>query len=838
MNAIPREMRAFLWRDARQLIPLVAMLVVVTTLILTLWLFTDDNFDGYVPSVWIPLILPTLLAAGCGAILVGNEKETRTLKWIASLPVQPARVFQSKLLVATVALIAMWLAALLLLVGMSVAGSDSIRDVASLTKTSIPWNVSFWVVHTIFILVAGMYAAWRIENAFGSLVAMIPIAGVPISLATISYKCYLIASGHYYDQESATALATLFTLPAIALMVWLGYRAAIRFFAADPPPRVASSANESQQGLFSWIDPWKPPASGIPSAKPFRISLATLLWQAFHQNRLAFIGLSACVLLGMICLALTATQRSYNLVGDSLNLFWVAGFFALSWLGVLSFCGDGSAKSLKFLADRGVSPSTVWLGRHLMPIAIVSAALLVYGLSQRSILAGGYLRAGPMFSMAVITAVMLVIYGVSQWTSMMIRVLGGSVFLAPLLSVVCIGWLIAQWTWIGSPVWVMVICIALPYAVTLMLMKRHMDDRRDLRFWLINFAAIAVGIVGLPIAQCAYQISQFPTISESRRAELQSMAMKFGTDSASPFAIMRVDWNENDYLSKTWDGKPTGQQIAKRLDAIQDRPQDWLEIPSRASQPLQFDTSVLEASIGSAEYYRLRMVDDPSEAAMEQFEAWCEFLIEYGQRMRLSSRLWDQDGADEVAIWLTHTFAKTEMQQFWDRPTTREAMQFISAADDRNEARRRAVLESWTEYHDNIESDSPSRSDFGGYYSLLDFQSTPDFQRPYLVDRRMDVIASVAIEMIDAAENGASTMPMRQLLHQVLFDNELAFDSGPYSDRSAISAMSPNFSGNPNQARVPAVKWYGPWEQDAITLYRSWQKAESTQRQSTVPEVK
>ena len=85
------ENEVLLGKEAKQLAPLVVVLVGCGVLLHLLGLLnkaTDKNFF----HATILTLIPVLFAVGVGPLLVSQEKEQRTLRWMASLPVRPRAI--------------------------------------------------------------------------------------------------------------------------------------------------------------------------------------------------------------------------------------------------------------------------------------------------------------------------------------------------------------------------------------------------------------------------------------------------------------------------------------------------------------------------------------------------------------------------------------------------------------------------------------------------------------------------------------------------------------------------------------------------------------------------
>jgi hypothetical protein len=101
--------KGLIWKETRQLLPLLLILVGVCVVLIVCWseFFSVRRIGNQVQ--YIPLILPALFAVGAAAVLVGQEKEQRTLGWLASLPIPPSRLIVVKFAAAIGGLTLMWL---------------------------------------------------------------------------------------------------------------------------------------------------------------------------------------------------------------------------------------------------------------------------------------------------------------------------------------------------------------------------------------------------------------------------------------------------------------------------------------------------------------------------------------------------------------------------------------------------------------------------------------------------------------------------------------------------------------------------------------------------------
>ncbi|TWT87808.1 ABC transporter permease [Neorhodopirellula pilleata] len=798
---ITPPIRVLLWKDLRQLLPLVAMLIVVTFLLWIAGLIFRSGVEGNV-TVWLPLAMPSLLAAGAGAILVGNEKETRTLRWVVSLPISFSTVFRSKLLAAAIGLVLMWIVAFVFLTVMGYTLSNN--------------HLAFWIVHTVFLLTAGLFTAWRIENAFGGLIALLPIASIPFLLANLAASVVYQQMGRYVSPEQVVQITTWMTFPAIIFTVWLGHRAAARFFDADPaPPSLPSSTD---------VDAWRPPRAAMPSQQPYRSSASSLVWQSIHHSPVTLAGLSAMLLIGVVAFALIVTREGGRFAGGLLGGLSLLAPLSLSWLGVFAFAGDGSTSRLRFMADRGVSPTRVWWTRHAVPTAMIAAALLAYYATQRLILVDGLERAGPVFSVACIGAIAACVYGISQWTGQLIRVLGGSAFLAPLLSGMTVLAAIASVGPMGNSPWLLLIGSILPFFATWSTMRWHMDDTRSLRFWLIHAGLVAL-MIGLPIANFAWDVAQFPAMSTQRRNDVLQAASTLSWPPRHPRSIPSRGVEQLDWSERSLDDKRSGQEMVDFLQTIDDVPSDYLILPVDPEVPLRADH--IDSMIGSTEYHRLKAVANTGNSSAESvnhFAIWSDFLVEMVGRFRLSYRINDQCGADALEIYLIQAYAKPEMRSLWETEFAQRAIRLVADQTSRNAARRRAVLASYryfvegqVELNDNGKPIA-KEPHLGGYDlgDVVDY--LPVYQIEWVIPRAGSEVTDALLRMIEAGESGQPTFAMRQRLHQCFFGKTAMFEAGPYADRLRVSAHPRDTANVHFVIQYPGSQWYAAWEQDAIKL--------------------
>ena len=97
------------WKEIRLITPLLLMLIAIAVVTLFLPALIDAGTQRYLNVAELALLLfPILFAAGAGAVLVGQEREQRTMDWLATLPVSPHQLIAGKFLVAFGGLVLTW----------------------------------------------------------------------------------------------------------------------------------------------------------------------------------------------------------------------------------------------------------------------------------------------------------------------------------------------------------------------------------------------------------------------------------------------------------------------------------------------------------------------------------------------------------------------------------------------------------------------------------------------------------------------------------------------------------------------------------------------------------
>ena len=187
-------LRRLWWKESRQLLPLVGLLVSVGAILqlLVVLLPLGNHFPWRQTAALLGM--PGLFAAGAGALLVGQEKESRTLNWLRSLPLPSSDLVRTKLLVALLGLSIVWTASLLL--GWTTGAWNTIRDGRG--------SELIWPLHSLFLMLVGLATAWRLRSSLIALLLVVPIACIPLLLAGLHQSTIDWKSSHWNITTSQT----------------------------------------------------------------------------------------------------------------------------------------------------------------------------------------------------------------------------------------------------------------------------------------------------------------------------------------------------------------------------------------------------------------------------------------------------------------------------------------------------------------------------------------------------------------------------------------------------------------------------------------------------------
>ncbi len=758
----------FWWKETRQLAPLIVVLIAVASLIVISVSLLASLVNGVKTEMFgeaALLLFPGLFATGAGPLLVGQERSQRTMDWLVLLPISAKRLLATKFLVALVGLAVMWLFSIALL-WLVAPASGPWRG------TGGEYSLPLWLLHSVFVLIVGFYVGWRFVNPFYGLVALIPMAFAPF-LAT-SLVAGLAARP--MNISVLNGINFWFTLLGIGIMVPLAYRAAIKALSPAPPPSLDSRLSAEASS----------PAKPIRDATPprFGMRLAAILWQSYSSAR----GMLAIVV-GMLLAAWFAAMGIIGIepVGVTVGLLPLllpAGPLAICWLGVAVFKHDGATERIRFLADRGISHRIAYCGLHAIPLALLTAALLVYGTWNLMI---SHDESGSDFATGLptllsMTFIALAIYAVSQWISQLMRTMLLAVILAPFVSLLVCGWLAFSFFAFGVPWWAIATCVALPFAATAVMMRRYVDGTdRPMAFLLGGLMVVL--LTAIPLACAAWQVYQIPSIEQPVRARwlAEAQRLRSGQSTANPVPMSAL-------LSQPQsprDGSPDPiGDVQGELESQPLRPLEFIQAHATSHDWVAtLEHWVYPRWHGSFLLHRRTWLREPER--WDEFAIWLEASGRLLPALRRSTLLSGQEIADRLEVLLLDTLAMPQLATHRDDPAVMVAVQAIGTPQRRAAARRRAALVTWLNLQQQ-DQQHPYRN--VGYLGLETLNHVPPGLSDWMRPRIHDAFLLAVLDGIEAAAGGSTEQNWRRALH-ALHQTGKAFEPSRYGD--AIRSMPP-----------------------------------------------
>ena len=519
---------ALLWKEFRQLVPLaitvLALGLGMLLLILVTTSFTSTPFVDANQYLYVFLSIPMIYACGVGILLVGTEKESRSLRWLQSLPISARDIARTKLAVALMSLAAIWLVTLMAwllftyLLGLAPSVSRSVYLHGG-EGESLRLMLVISVALSIFLCLVGLGLAWYFHSAMVSLLLLIP-STLAVWLTAYGIVTFLAKLGRdsvtQWSMDSAFYLSWLAVGYVIALV--LGWIASQRELSARAAPRSASGwlglkvAMRSERTAEAWTL-WPRTTAGTG-----------MLWQMVRQSWMlwtavgVFCGLWLLIAGPIRLFDFSDNDMTRNVISrDSSVPLWMIGSLLILWMGVFAYQGDSMAQRVRFYADRGVSPSLLWWTRHWIPLTI----LLGLGLARYwSLRENNSLDLVETFTCL---AIALAIYITGQWVSQLIASPIISAIAAPIAMVAMGLYCLSAALLMGAPWWIFIATFAILMVATWWMMKAWMERRIDWKYYLQHgaFAAIALTIPWLP---GLWNIWNLPSMPPATRTELVRFA--------------------------------------------------------------------------------------------------------------------------------------------------------------------------------------------------------------------------------------------------------------------------------------------------------------------------
>jgi hypothetical protein len=733
VNPSKKNIQLMRWRllgkELRQLLPLFVALPLAFVAFAGLIPVAEFLSRVHGTSPWeLAFPLPgVVFSIGAVGLLVCQEKEHRSLNWLAGLPIPAVEIVRSKLLAGIIGTVLVWVVSILALLALQFLIPVDFEVFQWLQCLSI----------NLYILFAGFAIVWRFESTFASLLLLLPAAFVPAALAQgIDAFVFPTTRGAMKSDFTTSIFLLLCYLTLGTIALYLLHRWGVRTLSATPTRAV--------DGNRVWV-PYQVETT-IPKQMRLMSPTTGLTWQMVHQNRLAL------MLIGLLFVG-SWVPVIVNGV-EAWNVSALVGAVAVSWLGVVTFGGDSFRNQVRFLADRGVSRWHVWWTRQLAPLSIFSLyCLLALGAAVFGYMPSGYpLGAGGLLFLQVVV-IGLAGYAVSQWLAQQIPSAILATVIVPPVSLGCVGFLIMLTDWLGIDWLYLAIVAILPMVGTWWAMPAWMDRRLGMRHTLTQLSiASLMSLIGA--AFLAAPLWTPPSMDPTVAAEIQAFRQlhEAGLATSKPRHEYRDPNSIPSMAHPTTNDSPSTQTMEEEVsgqNATRSYRDRLLAELSRIERELSLADHALSRYLYQLDGGLLEMLAElvphwtmPPAERNQLFTRLLRAHFQLTRRVRQSHQLHDQEVADIGEIWLLHQLLNPETRQLLDDDSYNEIVSYLSNADGRQVARRRAIVTSW----EGLEQEQVSvwRSDqsqhFSGIYIPVENRGTALWSNHQRKQRAIDLL--------------------------------------------------------------------------------------------------
>jgi hypothetical protein len=530
-----------------------------------------------------------------------------------------------------------------------------------------------------------------------------------------------------------------------------------------------------------------------------------MLWQMIRQNGIwwSLIGLLSLIVLGI--------GSGYDIKGntDPIDGDWIfkvlfpLGFLS-GLLGILAFQSDGIQQRVRFYADRGMSPTLLWLTRHWIPVTILMVLAIVRYLSLRL----GMNSQWILLDTVAVLAVCLATYIVGQWVSQFIKspVLSAIVLPAVLLTnlAYCIFAVLAM----EAPWWLLIASFAITAFSTWWMMRPWMERRIDWKYNLQHslFAAAAMLI---PLIPGLWKIWNLPNMPSDVRANLQQFAMKApATQRMQKYitsyltSIDGIDQDgiplvlsRNEEIREYQQGQVLGQVVDPEVWLANGDPMDLLKTYIAELASLQ--NSLMSSQVDSK---------TDMEVSQSKYRDAMADLPRVVRGLRATRRLRLCDIAERIELSALGHCKHSKAREWMGDKAYESVARFLDDDQARDESRRIALATAWWEPHHGFHTNRPIL-DFGldGYptqyfVGLARRNESPSIPSSIELLRGRDLYVADLWRLLELP-----TGSQQAAAHRELMDSRNAYASrNPADGRFIVLSHYPTLS--------PAETWRGEWE--------------------------
>lgn len=739
-----------LWKELKQSLPLITM-VLAGGILLTVLVLMFEAFGGKLTSSnwdrgnWMMFVaIPIFFATGIGVLLVGNEKEHRTLHWLQTLPISSRAIAWNKIVAMVFALLFVWICAFLIWFvagfchGVWPFANMSSRVDGSASDLTLLWN---YLLVSAFLAFGGLAYAWRFQSSLVALVMLVP------SALLVWVVSYFLSDFLDYGPSYGRNIMETGTYRVLLLVGTV-------YFAIDSwrtSQRQLNAQGEAAGGVLgAWLPTaWGSSASGrVADAETIRergvaalnrdtvSPVAGMMWQTVMQNRWWWI---VCFSFAAICTGLSAGIPR-GLVGDysgSISLFeqqialvlLYSVMVAICWLGVVSYQGDNIRERARFYADRGVSPWLLWISRHWIPLLMIVALTLLRTMARL----GGKFPSEIQTSgaLALDASLFLIaglaVYSVGQWTSHWLN----SPVIAIVIGTVCANAMLFYCLFASIPMeapwWMLPIPFVFMFAATAWLMQDWMERRFDWKFKVKHAVFAIVGML-IPLLPGLQKLASMPNISRSTYTELEELAKSVAAKGDKYVSRYRVLYEVSDTplnvpsryaLNADLHRKSRAEMVQSGWDSS-----DVWDLQSKGGIGVLI--SELIALRHELETSELGDSEDTSETLRKQYQAMLTNCTKLVRELRGTHFLFLCDQAEELEIALLNECRHAGNRERMGELVYSQLVRLLGESDMRDRARKVALAVAYIEQgrrattsSNRFNQFSNQLYEFGGYSSYM-----------------------------------------------------------------------------------------------------------------------
>ncbi len=695
-------LRRLCWKEYRQLWPLIVMLAAIALVLQTLVMMMN-SWDRGETSIAFFFGLPSLFAAGVGALLVGQEKDNRTLFWMASLPVFKKDIIRVKFLAGFAGLLAVWLISFALL-------SFTNGITPTFHRGSVEdFDTWYSILYSLFLLTVGFATAWNFRSTFVGLLVLVGVALV-----------YTLATNFLTPSRSSDSVTTIVLIASSALALGVGWVAALRALSPTAPARFSQRTIAGR----SFFD------RSIVDQRTIQTPWSALIWQFAAQNRGMLIGVTLLFLIPLFILCASTKLAPGSQQQELAVPCFLIGFIAISWLGVIAFQGDNVNQRIRFLSDRGIAPRSIWLTRQIVPVGMVILAIITMALAAAVTLIvsrnGRLLSAiGPLVLVA--SGLLWIVYSVTQWMSQIIRSPIIASILAPVVGCLPLAYGAFALEVLEAPIWILAFVTCLPMFATYRMTRHWMDTRTGKRYWLEHLGWLALTVL-LPAIPFFIVYTTYPSMPANDWAEFRVEGSRVFASNRSPIEISLLVAKDPTPQSdaeggSTGDdaidvggmpgmggsGKISGMGYAasepnslpnyRTLDEERELQMEFIERQLQSFDslsPISSSYIVTKRLMGDAMLTRIRMEDDGnSDALLKRYQQDIRLVVRIIRGVRLMTDLKTQQIADQYEAWLVQEVRSPTAKEFMGSDVYIDAVAQLSDKAGRQRARFLALTKDW-----------------------------------------------------------------------------------------------------------------------------------------------